>query len=266
MFTQVLKIIPWSLRRCLNQVLYKSIFKKGSPFAISLASLLHGIKLKQVREGIYLIKGYENEVLVPWEGWGFFIEILRDQVYEQVFRVEKGDVVLDVGAHVGIFTVKATKAVGKDGLVVAIEPEPMSMALLQENVRNQDLNNVVFVGEAAGSRKGRAKLYLSPRSGRHSITGAGTDYIKVDMDTLDNIASKLKLKKVDFIKIDVEGAELEVLRGAEKILNSPNVKLAIAAYHKLPDGKPEFPDILSYLKSRGMKIWTKNKIFIYAKT
>lgn len=65
---------------------------------------------------------------------------------------------------------------------------------------------------------------------------------------------------------DVEGAKLDVLKGAEKILCIPNVKLAVAAYHPLPDGSSELQKISSYLKSKGMKIWTNDKGYVYAKT
>jgi FkbM family methyltransferase len=251
------KILPQDLRRFL-------IF------------LLHGIKVKPVRRGVCFAEGFGIGVFLPWGEWPWgewraITEISKNQVYEQVFKVGEGDVVIDVGAHVGVFTVKAAKAVGEDGLVIAIEPHPRNMNLLCENVKKMSPNtNVVLIKKAVGDRKGMAKLYLSPfGSGGHSlkpIVGRGSKYLEVAVDTLDNIVSKLKLKKVDFIKIDAEGAELEILKGAEEILKLNCVKLAIAAYHQSTSGESEFPEIQSFLKSRGARVWVKNNSYIYAKT
>jgi len=260
------KALPPRPRRFLISILDKTILNKESPFIPPWLRLMYGIHLKRVRKGVYLASGFGAEVLVPEGGWRVFIEIYHDEIYEEIFNVKNSKVVLDVGAHVGLFTVKARKAVGNDGLVVAIEPEPKNAALLSENVKKHGFKNVVVVTKAAGNHKGKVKLYVSPGSRGHSLLPIRPSSIDVDMDTLDNIAAGLGLAKVDFIKIDVEGAELDVLKGAEKILRKPNVKLAIAAYHPLPDGSSELQKISSYLKSKGMKIWTNDRGYVYGKT
>lgn len=84
------------------------------------------------------------------------------------------------------------------------------------------------------------------------------------MDTLDNILSDLGLSHIDFIKIDAEGAEVEILKGASHVLSSPNIKLAVAAYHLLPDGRAEFPEVKSYLTQRDFKIHAIDEQFIHA--
>jgi len=264
MFVKILEGLPRRLRRFLGDTAYRMFLKKGSSLVNLFSVLLFGsgIKVKLVRKGMYLARVGELKLLVPSAAvWGIY-EILWDEVYEHVFKVKQGDKVIDVGAEFGLFTVKAAKAVREKGLVIAIEPHSGSMAILSENVKNNNLKNVLLVQKAIGSQGGKAKLYLPYKS----TLRVGKEYIDVDVDTLDNIAKELKLGKVDFIKIDVEGAELEVLRGANKILSSPNIKLAIAAYHNLSDGTPEFQKILSYLRSKRMRVWTKDSLFIYAKT
>jgi len=266
MLIEFSKVLPFRLGRFLISILDKTILDKESPFIPPWLRLMYGIHLKRMRKGVYLASGFEEEVLVPEGGWRVFIEIFHYKFYEQIFNIENGEVVLDVGAHVGLFTMKARKAVGENGLVVAIEPEPKNAALLSENVRSHGFKNVVVVKKAAGNHKGKVKLYVSLGSRGHSLLPIRPSSIDVDMDTLDNIAAELGLTRVDFIKIDVEGAELDVLKGAEKILRMPNVKLAIAAYHPLPDGSSELQKISSYLKSKGMKIWTNDRGYVYAKT
>lgn len=193
-------------------------------------------------------------------------------VYENYVKVEKGDIVMDVGAHIGFFTIKAAREVGDKGIVIAIEPEPSNFESLRKIVVGCGLNNVIFVNKAVGSRKGKAKLYIrKENSTKHSLIYVTNKAIEVEVDTLDNIKSELKLPKVDFVKIDVEGVELDVLKGAKNILKEEGVKLSIASYHKLhplklPTAKSEFPLILQFLKKKGMaQIWTKDNYYIYAK-
>lgn len=195
-----------------------------------------------------------------------FLEIFVVDVYEQVFKVDLGDIVIDVGAGAGDFVIKAAREVGDTGRVVAIEPDQRNIALCRYNVERNGLsNNVEIIAKAAGSRRTKAQLYLSSISaGHHSIMELSNTSIEVDMDSLDNIASELGLSHVDFIKIDAEGAELEILKGTERLLGLPNIKLAIAAYHPLPDGSPEFPQVMSFLTAKGFKVYTRDNTYIHA--
>lgn len=92
-------------------------------------------------------------------------EIYQEEVYERVFQIKKGDKIMDVGAHVGLFTVKAVESVGEEGLICSIEPDPKNAAMLVENVKNAALENVVLVRKAAWSTKGTTTLFLSDFSG-----------------------------------------------------------------------------------------------------
>jgi FkbM family methyltransferase len=154
--------------------------------------------------------------------------------------------------------------VGESGLVVAVEPEPKNVALLVKNVKNAraGINNVLIVEKGIRDRKKKAKLYLSNLgTGLHSLKGTGR-FIEIDVDTLDNIVSELGLKKVDFIKIDVEGNEVEVLRGARKLLSLPNINLAIETHGS-------FDDVIFELRKIGAEIQRKTirgTTYIYART
>ncbi len=105
------------------------------------------------------------------------------------------------------------------------------------------------------------------RSTAHSLLmpmAESTDnYVDVAVDSLDDIISELGLSHVEFLKINVEGAELEVLKGAERVLKMPGAKLVIST-HTLSDGVSTFPGVVSYLTSRGFEIHTKGKQLVYA--
>ena len=210
----------------------------------------------------------QAKVLTPGRpDWWVFVEIFHYEVYDRASRPQRGDVVIDVGAHVGMFAIKAARQVGDEGLVIAIEPEPENLRLLEQNIRGNNLGNVIVVGKAAGESPDRGRLYLADDSYGHSLAGQTHKFLDVEIDSLDNIVSGLKLGKVNFIKIDAEGTELEVLKGADKILGRAGIKLAIAAYHRLADGEPEYPRIVSYLKARGIGVHrTEDNHYIYAQT
>lgn len=150
---------------------------------------------------------------------------------------------------------------------MAIEPEPANLVLLRENMALNRIHNVLVVDKAVSNYKGKAKLYLSrfptghslftPRiypSGDNVATGKS---IEVGTDSLDNIVSELGLSRVDFITIDAEGSELEILKGARRTLSTyPNIKLVTAAYHYVQDGSPELPQMKLFLESIGFTVHT----------
>lgn len=243
---------------------------KSRLLTLAFYYFLYGIvvRIKPMPDGNCLVASLGTEMIIPRDNMPTFIEIFRDCVYEQFSSPEEGNIVIDVGAHVGMFTVKAAKLVGDSGLVVAIEPEPRTLALLQRNIESHGLTNVKVISKAIYNEKMTVRLYLQDLSGHHSLCRRSGDYIEVEADSLDNIISKLGLDRVDFVKIDVEGAELEILRGAEKVLASPGIKLSIASYHVLPDGQPQLPGIVSYLESRQFRtqVYIKGSCpYVYAK-
>lgn len=136
---------------------------------------------------------------------------------------------IDVGAHVGLFTLKCLLK-HKCALVIAIEPNPVNMLLFHMNtVINGMSGRVISVRAAAGDRDGRANLYIDTGySGSHSLVPRErAPSIEVNTIIIDEIVTKLKPRKVDFIKVDVEGYELEVIRGAEKTLASFHPTLVV---------------------------------------
>jgi FkbM family methyltransferase len=231
-------------------------------------------KLQRVSDGTWLMYFDSMKFHLATPRLSVIFEVIRDRIYEQVYDLRQDDVVIDVGAHVGIFAVKAARTLGGHGVVIAIEPEPRNCTLLAENIVNNGVDRIVtIVQKAAGSGKGKGKLYLSAFDTGHSFHGVShygevmNDHIDVDVDSLDNIASELGLGRVDFVKIDAEGWALEVLRGMSAILSMPGVKIAIAAYHTLPDGRAEAPQIISFLESKGVEeVVVYDDRYIYAKT
>ena len=153
-------------------------------------------------------------------------EVYIQECYDQVYPIEEGDVVVDVGAHIGIFAAKAAYQIGSRGIVLAIEPEPRNYRLLQENIHRNSLQNVITLNRAASDTSGVRPLQVleGGRTAGHSIAPSHTNlrarqfddskFVGVRCDTLDNMIAEQGLRKVDLIKIDVEGHEPNVMRGA----------------------------------------------------
>jgi FkbM family methyltransferase len=132
-------------------------------------------------------------------------------------------VFIDVGAYQGLYTVYACKHAKK---VLAIEPNPMALAYLKTNIALNNCNNTIVVPKAAGDRRGVVKLRIPrPAKKGHISTMASIVWsfkealeIDVETDTLDNIVDEAGLDTIDIVKIDVEGAEGLVVKGAERTL------------------------------------------------
>ena len=143
-------------------------------------------------------------------------------------KVAKGDVFLDVGAHIGKYTVSIAKIVGENGLVIAIEPHPTNYKTLVENIRLNGLKNVIALNIAAWSEDRKVTLFIGDKPGHHSVKkNFGRGSIIVNAKALDNVLNELKVEKVNWIKIDVEGAEFEVLKGLQNTLRKHRPTLIV---------------------------------------
>lgn len=161
--------------------------------------------------------------------------VIINSVYDGLHKFGRGSVVVDAGARIGAFAAKISGMIGDEGRIIAIEPEPGNFACLQKNIRTNGLTNIVPIQKALWSRAQPLKIHLSGSAASHSayfdpFYGSTSNAISVEADTLDGILGGLSIASVDFIKMDIEGSEIEALRGMQKTLES-SPQLAIAAYH-----------------------------------
>ncbi|MFA5866572.1 MAG: FkbM family methyltransferase [Actinomycetota bacterium] len=140
-------------------------------------------------------------------------EPFESEIVEKTLR--EGDVVLDVGANIGCYTLIAAKAVGSKGRVYAFEPDPNNFALLKRNIEVNNYHNVTPIQKAVTDKTGTLKLYVSDRSkGDHRIFNSydGRESIEIEAIKLDDYFIN-KEKRIDFIKMDIQGAEANALKG-----------------------------------------------------
>lgn len=176
-------------------------------------------------------------------------EMYRLKVYESVQRLEPGMTVLDVGASIGVFTLKASRVVGPSGRVIAIEPDPESFDALQKNLAANNCTNVEAVNVAAWSSYGTLQLDVSVKPTNRFIVPPEPKTVTVQAVPLDAILNRYEVRSLDFVKIDVEGAAQQVLEGmSNALLHTKHV--AIAAYHKQENIK----EMAAFLQAKGFNV------------
>ncbi|MFA5142888.1 MAG: FkbM family methyltransferase [Candidatus Omnitrophota bacterium] len=173
------------------------------------------------------------------------------------YRIKEGDTIVDCGAYIGEFTLYAARAVGLRGQVIAFEPDPVFFRKLKENISLNGLKNVLLVEKGVWSSEDKLKFSGGSQSG--NLFAGGLDHNKLSCDvlvtTLDAELGRNGVTKVDFIKMDVEGAEVEALKGARAIMKRYHPRFAIASYHVL-SGKKTCVMLEKMLKDSGYRTET----------
>jgi FkbM family methyltransferase len=149
------------------------------------------------------------------------------------FKPALGDVFVDVGANIGKYTLQVARIVGGEGLVITLEPHPGNYRALLRGIQLNGFRNIVPFNVAAWDRDCKLKLFVHEASVYHSTKlDVGLGYVEVEARTIDQVIVELSIKQVDWIKIDVEDAEIEVLRGLKKTLAKYAPRLIIEVQWK----------------------------------
>jgi FkbM family methyltransferase len=193
------------------------------------------------------------------------ITIREDDIIER-FIPKEGDIVVDVGAHVGRYAIIASRRVGANGKVIAIEASPINFELLNRNTDVNHLTNIINLNYAVYSNETKINLYLQSERGYTiyntvMVGRARTEedrFVTVNANTLDNLLMQqqngISHADINWIKIDVEGAEFEVLKGATSILSKSKDITLLIEIHNLPGGTNFYTPIVEFLSSFNFKI------------
>ena len=208
-------------------------------------------QLKLVKHSSLInVGGYylDSEIGTTAQSWIFEQYEAKDKC-----EVSEGDHIIDGGAFKGETSFWfLSKGAGK---VYAFEPDPNIFSILSENIkRNKAADKIIAVQKILSSRIGTFSLYTASSGGSATHEGGNET---VQGTTLDSFVENEGLDRVDFIKLDVEGAELEVLEGAAETIKKFKPKMAISVYHKPEDiiAIPKFiletlPDAKFYLSHK----------------
>ena len=158
----------------------------------------------------------------------------QEPYVKKIINVKKGEVFVDVGAHIGTYTIPIAKKVGEMGKVVSFEPHPKSIDLLERNIVLNQINNVVLIKHPVSDsiKKVLFRLSKDPPTSGIETDDKNESVIEMDAIDLDTALSEQKLTRIDWLKIDVEGKELDVLKGSKNILKKYSPKIIIEMFNK----------------------------------
>jgi FkbM family methyltransferase len=234
--------------------------------------LYRSLKLLGIEKSVMLkfdVPKYGYRVYCPINKEDFAIMSRHEDEIIDHFNTKQGDIVVDVGAHMGKYTIIASKQVGANGKVIAIEAHPGNYEMLNHNIKLNGLTNVIPLNYAVYSKETKIKLFLPDEesgytmhhsvmfnylSSKYPLQGKDNEkFIEVNANTLDNLLQKNGIPQVNWIKIDVEGAEFEVLKGSANVLSiSKDISLLIEVHN--PSDTDHYTQIIDFLKPYNFKI------------
>ena len=205
---------------------------------------------------------WDLQMFLPgeWRGFSKLVFAFRERYEPELPYLEQvlspGMTFVDAGACYGLYTLAASKIVGETGRVIAFEPASRAFRVLQKNIVLNSLANVLAYPLALTASKGKAMLHYHPCVGcdslgrDHSFTETAEE---IASDCLDDVLQNISINHVDVIKMDVQGAEELVLRGASKILRVSRPTIIFEVYPPAavllglsPNGPWDYLDTLGY--------------------
>lgn len=222
------------------------MIKKIAYGLLNLVTLGRGIK-----------RNFEgNVVRLPTQYYRYFPEgYERENFLFLNQHLKPGMNVIDVGAHIGLMSVAIASKVGASGKVYAFEPTPTTVNILKHTIRLNKVENIFVEPVALSDKKGTMTFYISNYEADNSNSLVNNDRrdrdeksIEVEVNTIDDFVKDRKISRLDFLKIDAEGAELHVLKGASSTIakDKPPMILSIhpASIKNFGDSQESIWDML----------------------
>ncbi|MCK4553069.1 FkbM family methyltransferase [Candidatus Pacearchaeota archaeon] len=224
--------------------------------------IIKGKKIFDINIGQFKFWLRKNAVASSIE---IYLEIFKHKTHMVLpeFKGKKDKVIFDVGANEGFYTF-GMKENNPKLKIVAIEPVPSTFKLLKKNIQSNKLKDVILVNQALTKKKGKITFEMVPEvtfagaldiamQRRKWLDAKRIKKIIVNSTTLIDLCKKLKIDKIDILKIDVEGSELDILKSSKNFLL--NIKKIVIEWHskKLKD------ECKGFLKKNGFKLVREEK-------
>ena len=217
----------------------------GISKTIKAACLYHIILIKRIflrnKEEKIVVNGYE--MYVNPNDKGISEELAMFKIHEPLNtkflseQLQEGMICLDIGANLGYFTFLESLKIGKTGRVIGVEPAPLTFELFEKNIKLQKHQNISSYNFAFSDKESTVDFFISNSSNwsriiaeKDTYHGDKGDIIKIKCRTIDNFIEELELKKLDLIRVDLEGYEFEIFEGAQKTLSELKPMLQIEVH------------------------------------
>lgn len=241
-------------------------FDKKLPILVGLYKKIFQRYIKEKMVKVYIPLGSSLIVSNKDSALGLYLRLKGEfePLQTKLFlnSIKKGQTVLDIGANVGYYTVLASKLVGEKGKVYAFEPDLRNFKLLQKNIKLNNCQNVFPYKIGLADQDKIAKLLsdkANPGESRLAVTKDEKAISqKIKITTLNKFASLKRIKRFDVIKIDIEGAEIKALKGAQEALSKiKKVTLFIECNTRaLERFSNSYQDLITILNQLGFDIET----------
>lgn len=238
--------------------IYKKIIKIFSGYGLTnifLIRAIHNFISLRLKSGFAVINGHKM-FLDNKDPLSLSVEKEYEPLATRIVSkiIKPGDAILDLGANIGYYTLLFAKMAGINGKVYAFEPEPEIFGILKKNVNENGYKNVILEQKAVSDKNTTGKLYLrADNRGDNRIYDSrdGREFIDIGLIRLDDYFSDNKIK-IDFIKMDIQGAEILALSGMRRLLTENNPVIMMEFWPigiKRSGGEPK--ECLNILRSYG---------------
>ncbi len=184
--------------------------------------------------------------------------LMEQSAYFIHYSPKNGDVVIDGGGFWGTVAIYMSKLVGDTGKVIVYEPDESNLAILNQNIKINNIQNIEVVKAGIWNKNTTLEFSNNQELGSSFLDASGGNKVLVPVVSLDEEVKRLGLSRVDFIKMDIEGAELEAIEGASKLLEEGSTNFAIASYH-IVNGEPTFNKLEQMFHELTYKSFTEHK-------
>lgn len=235
------KILPHSLKETIKLKYYNL---KNKKYTFGLKEHIYITKIKGIFEVLTLKPLY------------FIVKDI--DCYEKFYNIKPGDIVLDCGANEGLISIIYSQKVRQDGKVFSFEPDSKNIIEFNKNkLLNPDCNNIKIIQEGLWDKDDEVLFYESGTVASSFFYETEKSESKsVKVTSIDNFVYNEKIEKLDFIKMDIEGAEIEAVKGSMKTIREFKPNFAIASYHIIND-KPTYIELEDFFKKIDYPCMTK---------
>ena len=191
---------------------------------------------------------------------------IKKKILEK-FPIHKDDVVLELGAFYGFGSMKLSKLVGNNGKVISVEADKNNFKILKQNLSKNNITNVTPINKGIWNKSGHLKFFKEHNQ-RNSLVEDLLDDVQIsdsiEVDTVDNILSLLGIEHVDLISMEINAAEINGLKGMDKILSKNNIRLMAAGWYDF-NGKPAWIKMKEILENYGFEVFigVQNRVFAF---
>lgn len=251
----------WLLKDTHAMILSRNHFVYAADLA-EMFDRLFAPLVPEIKDGMEVLDYSEPGKLQTYRGSGLEFEMAsfpeeEDELEESFhwYRPKAGDLVFEIGAHCGVSTYHFAKLVGPEGKVIAFEPDPVNFEILKRNMERHNLTNVVLLNAAVAGTAGKLAFSSEGTVGSMLMSVLGrapaSSVVTVDAITLADAFAQFGVPA--FCKIDIEGAEIDVIAKSADLLRANNNKtnFALDTCHLKPDGQTTHTDIETLFRSYG---------------